>query len=77
MQRLRRREAGVERTEDVTTETTTDRINYEKLKEREPILWFEEVGLYEDELHDHGESVMNVKVVRLLSRLRLDDPTWR
>ncbi|TDH72356.1 hypothetical protein CCR75_008774 [Bremia lactucae] len=48
--------------EDVLVEVTHDRINIEKLKEREPILWFDEVTLYEDELHDHGASAMTVKV---------------
>ncbi|KAG7395424.1 hypothetical protein PHYBOEH_003750 [Phytophthora boehmeriae] len=48
--------------EQVKTEVTTQRIDIEKLKEREPILWFEDVGLYEDELHDHGTSAMSVKV---------------
>ncbi|KAF4319128.1 hypothetical protein BBO99_00006124 [Phytophthora kernoviae] len=48
--------------EEVKTEITTQRIDIEKLKEREPILWFEDVGLYEDELHDHGTSAMSVKV---------------
>ncbi|RLN92515.1 hypothetical protein BBJ28_00011332 [Nothophytophthora sp. Chile5] len=48
--------------EEVAVEVTQERINMEKLKEREPILWFEDVGLYEDELHDHGTSAMSVKV---------------
>ncbi|KAG3089174.1 hypothetical protein PI124_g17844 [Phytophthora idaei] len=50
------------REEDPQVETTSERINFEKLKEREPILWFEDVALYEDELHDHGTSAMSVKV---------------
>ncbi|CAI5714418.1 unnamed protein product [Hyaloperonospora brassicae] len=48
--------------DEVKIEATADRIDYEKLKEREPILWFEDVSLYEDELHDHGVSAMSVKV---------------
>ncbi|CAH0476275.1 unnamed protein product [Peronospora belbahrii] len=48
--------------EEVKLELTTERIDFEKLREREPILWFEDVGLYEDELHDHGTSTMSVKV---------------
>lgn len=60
---MHRADATFDRSEDVTLESTDARIDYEKLKEREPILWFEEVGLYEDELHDHGVSAMNVKVV--------------
>ncbi|GMF19943.1 unnamed protein product [Phytophthora lilii] len=49
--------------EAAKVEATRERIDFEKLKEREPILWFEDVGLYEDELHDHGTSAMSVKVV--------------
>ncbi|CAI5710278.1 unnamed protein product [Peronospora effusa] len=48
--------------EEAKVEPTTERIDYEKLKEREPILWFDDVALYEDELHDHGTSAMSVKV---------------
>ena len=47
----------------VLVEATDERIDMEKLKEREPILWFDDVSLYEDELHDHGISIMNVKAV--------------
>ncbi|RHY30495.1 hypothetical protein DYB32_004272 [Aphanomyces invadans] len=42
--------------------TTTDRIDFEKLKVREDILWMEDVSLYEDELHDHGVSVFSVRI---------------
>lgn len=48
----------------VTVARTQERIDMEKLKEREPILWFEDVALYEDELHDHGVSAMSIKMVR-------------
>uniref|UniRef100_K7FBD0 TIP41-like protein n=1 Tax=Pelodiscus sinensis TaxID=13735 RepID=K7FBD0_PELSI len=41
---------------------TTDHINTEKLKAREQIMFFEEVLLFEDELHDHGVSSLNVKI---------------
>ncbi|OWZ19794.1 hypothetical protein PHMEG_0005892 [Phytophthora megakarya] len=47
---------------EANVEVTRERIDFEKLKEREPILWFDDVGLYEDELHDHGTSAMSVKV---------------
>ncbi|CAI5721839.1 unnamed protein product [Peronospora destructor] len=50
------------RKEEPTIGPTIERIDYEKLKEREPILWFDDVALYEDELHDHGTSAMSVKV---------------
>ncbi|XP_047462704.1 TIP41-like protein [Mugil cephalus] len=41
---------------------TTERINMEKLKARESIMFFDEVLLYEDELHDHGVSMTSVKI---------------
>lgn len=28
------------------------------------ILFYEDVPLFEDELHDHGESILNVRIVR-------------
>ncbi|GAB9465615.1 hypothetical protein Gpo141_00003018 [Globisporangium polare] len=46
----------------VCVESTQERIDMEKLKVREPILWFEDVALYEDELHDHGVSAMSIKM---------------
>lgn len=42
---------------------TTDHIDTEKLKAREQIKFFEEVLLFEDELHDHGVSSLSVKIV--------------
>uniref|UniRef100_A0A3Q3B081 TIP41-like protein n=1 Tax=Kryptolebias marmoratus TaxID=37003 RepID=A0A3Q3B081_KRYMA len=41
---------------------TTERINMEKLKAREHIMFFEDVLLFEDELHDHGVSMISVKI---------------
>uniref|UniRef100_A0A8C9Q4Z3 TIP41-like protein n=1 Tax=Spermophilus dauricus TaxID=99837 RepID=A0A8C9Q4Z3_SPEDA len=41
---------------------TTDHIDTEKLKAREQIKFFEEVLLFEDELHDHGVSSLSVKI---------------
>ncbi|XP_047235189.1 TIP41-like protein isoform X1 [Girardinichthys multiradiatus] len=41
---------------------TEDRIDIEKLKAREHIMFFEEVLLFEDELHDHGVSMISVKI---------------
>uniref|UniRef100_A0A8C6B3P2 TIP41-like protein n=1 Tax=Monodon monoceros TaxID=40151 RepID=A0A8C6B3P2_MONMO len=41
---------------------TTDHIDIEKLKAREQIKFFEEVLLFEDELHDHGVSSLSVKI---------------
>lgn len=42
---------------------TEERINTEKLKAREQIMFFDEVVLFEDELHDHGVSMISVKIV--------------
>ncbi|XP_056141041.1 TIP41-like protein [Lampris incognitus] len=41
---------------------TSERINMEKLKAREQIMFFDEVLLFEDELHDHGVSMISVKI---------------
>ncbi|CAK4079655.1 unnamed protein product [Aphanomyces euteiches] len=46
----------------VHVEATQERIDYEKLKVREEILWMDEVNLYEDELHDHGVSVFSIRM---------------
>ena len=44
-------------------EPTEERIDYEKLREREPIKFFDEVILFEDELDDNGCSKLSVKIV--------------
>ncbi|KAM6983782.1 TIP41-like protein [Tautogolabrus adspersus] len=41
---------------------TSERIDLEKLKAREQIMFFDEVLLFEDELHDHGVSMISVKI---------------
>ncbi|KAM9765094.1 TIP41-like protein [Menidia menidia] len=41
---------------------TDERIDIERLKAREHIQFFEEVLLFEDELHDHGVSALSVKI---------------
>ena len=38
------------------------KINYEKLKQQEKILFFDEVVLYEDELDDNGCTKLSVKL---------------
>merc|ERR1711973_814932 len=43
-------------------EPTEERIDYEKLREREPIKFFDEVILFEDELDDNGCSKLSVKI---------------
>lgn len=42
---------------------TTEKINIELLKKKEKILFYEDIPLYEDELHDHGISSCSVKIV--------------
>ena len=42
---------------------TSEKIDVEKLKSPEKIHFYDEIILYEDELHDHGCAVLNVKVV--------------
>lgn len=45
-------------------EPTTERIDIEKLKRQEPILFYDDVILFEDELGDNGTSQLSAKVVR-------------
>lgn len=47
----------------VKVSKTVERIDMEKLKVREHIMFFDEVLLFEDELHDHGVSMLSVKIV--------------
>lgn len=42
--------------------STDERINMEKLKIQETILFFDEVCLFEDELSDHGTANLSVKI---------------
>jgi type 2A phosphatase activator TIP41 len=44
--------------------TPTDtRIDIEKLRQREKILFYHDLSLFEDELHDNGTAVCSVKIV--------------
>lgn len=43
-------------------EPTEQRIDMFKLMRREPILFYHDLTLFEDELHDHGISLLSVKV---------------
>jgi type 2A phosphatase activator TIP41 len=45
-------------------EPTDARINMFKLMQRENILFYHDLTLFEDELHDHGISVSSAKIVR-------------
>lgn len=44
-----------------------EKINTEKLKQRDKIHFYADIVLYEDELSDHGCSLLNVKIVNSLS----------
>jgi type 2A phosphatase activator TIP41 len=48
---------------------TTERINIEKLKVREKILFYEDMLLFEDELADNGTSVLNARMVSCQSSM--------
>ena len=43
-------------------ESTNEQLDLEKLKRQEPILFYDEFTLYEDELADNGMSTLNLKV---------------
>ncbi|VDI22304.1 type 2A phosphatase activator TIP41 [Mytilus galloprovincialis] len=43
-------------------EPTTERIDLEKLKKRDKIMFYEDMLLFEDELADNGTSELNVKI---------------
>lgn len=46
-------------------EETKERIDVDKLKVKEKILFYHDLTLYEDELHDHGIAAMSIKIVSL------------
>ncbi|XP_058059372.1 TIP41-like protein [Anopheles bellator] len=48
--------------ERLRVEPTDQRIDTFKLMQREPILFYHDLTLFEDELHDHGISLLSVKV---------------
>lgn len=47
---------------DWIVEKTDLQIDYERLKQRDPILFFKEIILFEDELHDNGIAKCSVKM---------------
>ena len=49
-------------TEQFKCDPTDLKINYDKLKIQEKILFFDEVVLYEDELDDNGCTKLSVKL---------------
>lgn len=46
----------------ITESSSEERINIEKLKIPEPIHFFDEICLFEDELSDHGTASLNIKI---------------
>ena len=51
--------------------TAKDHIPVEELKRTDPILFYDDVMLYEDELADNGTAMMNVRVRVMPERLLL------
>lgn len=47
-------------------EPTDLRIDLEKLKQKERILFYHELSLFEDELHDNGIATLSVKIVSFI-----------
>lgn len=64
---------------------TFDQINYDLLKRNDPILFYDELTLYEDELHDNGLASLKLKVrvmptcffILMRYWLRVDDVVLR
>lgn len=48
--------------ERIRVDATDQKIDMFKLMRREPIYFYHDLTLFEDELHDHGISVLSVKV---------------
>ena len=46
---------------------TEEKIDYERLKVQERIVFFDEIILYEDELDDNGIAKLSIKIVSLLN----------
>lgn len=46
-------------------EDTEERIDLDKLKKRDKILFYVDLTLFEDELHDNGIASLSVKMVRI------------
>lgn len=44
---------------------TEEKIDIDRLKTREKILFYQDLILYEDELHDNGIATCSVKIVSL------------
>lgn len=53
-------------TNNIIVEPTDESINLDILKRKEQILFYHDLTLFEDELHDHGISKLSVKIVSIL-----------
>ncbi|CAH0628791.1 unnamed protein product [Chrysodeixis includens] len=68
-------------TNNIVIEETDETINFNLLKQKDQILFYHDLTLFEDELHDHGVSKLSVKIrvmpsywyVLLRYFLRVDD----
>ncbi|KAM3968081.1 TIP41-like protein [Aphomia sociella] len=49
-------------TDNIVIEATDESINYDLLKQKEQILFYHDLTLFEDELHDHGISKLSLKI---------------
>lgn len=47
----------------IEVEDTEERIDVEKLKRKDKILFYVDLTLFEDELHDNGIASLSVKMV--------------
>lgn len=56
----------------LTVESTDLKIDKFKLMVKEQILFYDDLTLFEDELHDNGTSVSSVKIVSLIRNLEGD-----
>lgn len=48
-------------------EETNERIDMDKLRQRDRIMFYHDLTLFEDELHDNGIAVNSVKIVSILT----------
>lgn len=47
-------------------EETSERIDIDKLRQKDKIMFYHDLTLFEDELHDHGIAVNSIKIVSYL-----------
>lgn len=67
--------------DNIVMEETEEQINFDLLKQKDQIIFYHDLTLFEDELHDHGVSKLSVKIrvmpsywyVLLRYFLRVDD----